>query len=230
MANKTANTKHKPVRRALRANEYYNPKTSDMNTIIQMPLERKAEVNAKLVNNLDIDGSKLTLLEIIDRYLNSLYNRKELAHATKVGYNVTINCLKQYRLGYMEIGKIKPEHCEEWLADMKKKYRGSSIQSQISLIKRSFEYAVDYDYIAKNPFRRITTDRSDSKVMEAISVEDMNRFLATRSRKTIVRAHVEEYLGNCIKRFNNANRRILFESLSHIFADIHLLPICRDCH
>ena len=77
----------------------------------------------------------------------------------------------------MEIGKIKPEHCEEWLADMKKKYRVSSIQSQISLIKRSFEYAVDYDYIAKNPFRRITTDRSDSKVMEAISVEDMNRFL-----------------------------------------------------
>lgn len=56
-----------------------------------MPLERKAEVNAKLVNNLDIDGSKLTLLEVIDRYLNSLYNRKELAHATKVGYNVTIN-------------------------------------------------------------------------------------------------------------------------------------------
>ena len=27
MANKTANTKHKPVRRALRANEFYNPKT-----------------------------------------------------------------------------------------------------------------------------------------------------------------------------------------------------------
>ena len=27
MANKTANTKHKPVRRALRENEYYNPKT-----------------------------------------------------------------------------------------------------------------------------------------------------------------------------------------------------------
>ena len=234
MANKTANTKHKPVRRALRANEYYNPKTKRyeyhyidaygkkrvvssyiLEATDQVPKgkragqslrEKEAEVNAKLVNNLDIDESKLTLLEVIDRYLNSLYNRKELAHATKVGYNVTINCLKQYRLGYMEIGKIKPEHCEEWLADMKKKYRGSSVQSQISLIKRSFEYAVDYDYIAKNPFRRITTDRSDSKVMEAISVEDMNRlFLATRSRKTIVRAHVEEYLGNCIKRFNNAN-------------------------
>ncbi len=260
MANKTANTKHKPVRRALRANEYYNPKTKRyeyhyidaygkkrvvssyiLEATDQVPKgkragqslrEKEAEVNAKLVNNLDIDGSKLTLLEVIDRYLNSLYNRKELAHATKVGYNVTINCLKQYRLGYMEIGKIKPEHCEEWLADMKKKNQGSSIQSQISLIKRSFEYAVDYDYIAKNPFRRITTDRSDSKVMEAISVEDMNRlFLATRSRKTIVRAHVEEYLGNCIKRFNNANpenpiRKFEPHICRHIFAaNMQRLPL-----
>ena len=31
-------------------------------------------------------------------------------------------------------------------------------------------------------------------------------FLATRSRKTIVRSHVEEYLQNCIKRFNVENQ------------------------
>lgn len=59
----------------------------------------------------------------MDRYLQFLYNRKKLAHNTKVGYNVTVNTLKQYKLGYMEIGKIKPEHCEDWLVDMKKKYR-----------------------------------------------------------------------------------------------------------
>ena len=29
-------------------------------------------------------------------------------------------------------------------------------------------------------------------------------FLSTRSRKTIVRSHVEEYLANCIKRYNLA--------------------------
>lgn len=85
----------------------------------------------------------------MDRYLQFLYNRKKLAHNTKVGYNVTVNTLKQYKLGYMEIGKIKPEHCEDWLVDMKKKYRGSSIQTQISLIKRVFEYAIDRDYVIK---------------------------------------------------------------------------------
>lgn len=345
MANKTTSEKNKPTRKTLRPNEYYNPKTKRyeyhykdcfgkarvissyrLEMADQLPKgkrsskslrEKEAEINACLENNIDVDGAKLTLLEVVDRYLNFLYNRKKLAHNTKVGYNVTVNTLKQYKLGYMEIGKIRPEHCEEWLADMKKKYRGSSIQTQISLIKRTFEYALDYDYVAKNPFRRITTDRSDSKKMKALSVEDMNRFLdfclndthsshcydmlyvlfwsglraselcgltldnidmdnrmivvdkqlqcvnhthvvlptktmngeriipmtdgvyesfqriiknrylkgdiepvcfdeqgnayegfvflATRSRKTIVRGHVEEYLQNCIKRFNNAN-------------------------
>ena len=345
MANKTTNMKNKPARKTLRPNEYYNPKTKRyeyhykdyfgkervissyrLEATDQLPKgkksskslrEKEAEINAQLENNVDIDGAKLTLSEVVDKYLNSLYNRKKLAHNTKTGYNVTVNTLKNYKLGYMEIGKIRPEHCEEWLTDMKKKYRGSSIQTQISLLKRTFEYALDYDYITKNPFRRITTDRSDSKKMEAIGVEDMNRFLefcskdknslhcydmlyilfwtglraselcgltldnidmdnrmitvdkqlqcinhshvvlptktsngvrvipmtdgvyecfkriidnryikgdiepvcydekgnayegfvflATRSRKTIVRSHVEEYLHNCIKRFNNEN-------------------------
>ena len=205
MANKTTSTKNKPARKTLRPNEYYNPKTKRyeyhykdsfgkqrvissyrLEMTDQLPKgkksskslrEKEEELNAQLANNIDIDGAKLTLLEVVDRYLNSLYNRKKLAHNSKVGYKVTVNTLKQYKLGYMEIGKIRPEHCEEWLADMKTKYRGSSIQTQISLIKRTFEYALDYDYVAKNPFRRITTDRSDSKKMEALSVEDMSRFL-----------------------------------------------------
>lgn len=46
----------------------------------------------------------------------------------------------------MEIGKIRPEHCEKWLADMKKKYRGSSIQTQISLIKRTNEWCKNHPY------------------------------------------------------------------------------------
>lgn len=345
MANKTSDDKNKPARKKLHENEFFNPKTKryeyrykdvfGKNRVVssyrleptdqtpkgkksgQSLREKETEINGLLAKNIDIDGARFTLLEVVGKYLEYLYNRKELSHNTKIGYNVTVNSLKQYKLGYMEIGKIRPEHCEEWLSDMKKKYRGSSIQSQISLIKRAFEYAVDYDYIVKNPFRRIAADRSDSKSMEAIPIEDMNNFLdfcskdshsahcyemmyilfwtglraselcgltidnidldnclikvekqlqsinhkhivlkpktsngvryipmttgvrkcfesvlakrylkgdiepvcydergkayegfvflATRSRKTIIRSHVEEYLQNCIKRYNQAN-------------------------
>lgn len=205
MANKTSSDKNKPARKKLRENEFFNPKTKRyeyrykdvfgknrvassyrLESTDQVPKgkkcgqslrEKEKEINRLLANHIDIDGAKLTLLDVINRYLEHLYNRRNLSHNTKTGYNVTINTLKQYALGYMEIGKIKPEHCEEWFSDMKKKYRGSSIQTQISLIKRAFEYAVDYDYIAKNPFRGITTDKSDSKVMEALPIEEMNRFL-----------------------------------------------------
>ena len=157
MANKKTLEKNKPARKTLRPNEYYNPKTKRyeyhykdcfgkervissyrLESTDQLPKgkrsskslrEKEVELNAQFENNIDIDGAKLTLLEVVDRYLNSLYNRKKLSHNTKAGYSVTVNTLKQYKLGYMEIGKIRPEHCEEWLADMKKKYRGSSIQT-----------------------------------------------------------------------------------------------------
>lgn len=205
MANKKTIDKNKPTRKTLRENEYYNPKTRryeyrykdsfGRNRVIssyrldstdqiakgrksgKSLREKEAEIKSQLECNIDIDGSKLTLLEVIDKYLDNLYNRKKLSQNTKKGYNVTISSLREYKLGHMEIGKIKPEHCEEWLSDMKKKYRGSSIQSQISLIKRAFEYAMDYDYIVKNPFRRISTDKSDSKAMDAIPIDEMNKFL-----------------------------------------------------
>jgi site-specific recombinase XerD len=140
--------------------------------------EKEAEIVKAITDCLDIDGSKLTLLEVVSKYLESLYNRKELSEHTKKGYQVTVNSLKQFTLGYMEIGKIKPDHCEDWLTQMKKTYRGSSVQTQISLIKRTFEYAIDHEYINRNPFRSITASRNDSKPMTAIPLDEMNRFLA----------------------------------------------------
>lgn len=63
---------------------------------------KEAEIKAYFENSIDIDGAKLTLLEAVDRYLNSLYNRKKLAHNTKVGYNVSITlmlyCLQKQRM------------------------------------------------------------------------------------------------------------------------------------
>ena len=99
MANKTTSEKNKPARKALRPNEYYNPKTKRyeyhykdwfgkervissyrLEMTDQLPKrkksskslrEKEAELNAQLENNIDIDGAKLTLLEVMDRYLNS---------------------------------------------------------------------------------------------------------------------------------------------------------------
>ena len=106
MANKKTTNKNKPARKTLRPNEYYNPKTKRyeyhyvdvlgkervissyrLEPTDQTPKgkrsgkslrEKEAELNAQLDSNIDIDGAKLTLLEVVDRYLDSLYNRKDL--------------------------------------------------------------------------------------------------------------------------------------------------------
>ena len=134
MANKSRINKHKPTRKTLRPNEFYNPKTKRyeyrykdglgkervissyrLEVTDQLPKgkrsgkslrEKEAEIEALLQDNLDIEGSRLTLLELVEKYLDQLYSKKALSHNTKVGYNVTVNTLKQYKLGHMEIGKI----------------------------------------------------------------------------------------------------------------------------
>ena len=101
MANKSMKQKNKPTRKTLRANEFYNPNTKRyeyryvdvfgkkrvvssyrLDSTDQVPKGRKsgkslrekeAEINSQLKDNLDIDGAKLTLLEVTDHYLKFLY-------------------------------------------------------------------------------------------------------------------------------------------------------------
>ena len=60
-------------------------------------------------------------------------------------------------------------------------------------------------------FQRVLANRYLKGDIEPVCYDERGNayegfvFLATRSRKTIVRAHAEEYLRNCIKRFNEAN-------------------------
>lgn len=211
MANKTAKEKNKPVRKTLRENEYYNPKTKRyeyrykdgfgksrvvssyrLEPTDQVPKgkrsgkslrEKEAEINALLSNDIDIDGSKLTLLEVVNRYLEHLYNRKELSHNTKTGYNVTVNTLKQYKLGYMEIGT--------------KTSNGIRYIPMTDGVYNCFQSVIDNRYL-KGDIEPVCYDERGNAYEGFV-------FLATRSRKTIVRAHVEEYLQNCIKRYNLAN-------------------------
>lgn len=126
MANKTVSNKNKPTRMKLRENEFFNPKTKRyeyrykdifgktrvvssyrLEATDQVPKgkkvgrslrEKEDEVNGLLESGIDIDGAKITLLELIDQYLKYLYNRKDLSHNTKVGYRVTVNTLSNISL------------------------------------------------------------------------------------------------------------------------------------
>ena len=51
------------------------------------------------------------------------------------------------------------------------------MQTDLSLIKRTFEFAVDRDWIVKNPMKNLTVSRDDGTSRNPVSVEKMQSFL-----------------------------------------------------
>ena len=70
--------------------------------------EKEAEIEALLQDNLDIEGSRLTLLELVEKYLDQLYSKKALSHNTKVGYNINWDIwrLEKYDLSIVKNGLL----------------------------------------------------------------------------------------------------------------------------
>lgn len=205
MANKKREDKNKPSRKTLRDSEYYNPKTKRyeyrytdifgkkrvvssyrLEPTDQVPKgkrsglslrEKENEIQELLKDKLDIDGSAITLVELIERQLDSLYcQNEELRYNTKRAHTSALNVVKKHKIGNMQIKKIKIEHCEELLKDMRKIYKTSTIHRYFTVIKRAFDYAVERDYISKNPFAKISIKKTDEKI-KALTLEEMNSFL-----------------------------------------------------
>lgn len=203
MANKPKGTKQKPSRKTLREHEYYsngryfyryvdaNGKNRAISSYIlnkgdalkkgQRPCkslrEKEAELQLKLDAHVDIDGAKTKVIDVVEQYLEMLYLKKHIEENTQASYRRVCKLLRDSKLGNMQVGEVKAIHCEEWLKTMKKLYKGSSIQVDISVIKRAFEYAIDHDWTAKNPMRGITVSRDDSEVIEPLTYQQMRSFL-----------------------------------------------------
>ena len=139
--------------------------------------EKEAEILKLLQNNIDVDGGKITVYETTLKFLEVLYAKKNITYNTKQSYSRICRTLNNTTLGHMAICDVKPEHCDEWFVTMKAKYRGSAMQTDLSLIKRTFEFAVDRDWIVKNPMKNLTVSRDDGTSRNPVSVEKMQSFL-----------------------------------------------------
>lgn len=139
--------------------------------------EKEAELLKLLQNGVDIDGGKITVYETTMKFLEVLYAKKNITYNTKQSYARICRTLDKMELGHMAIRDVKPEHCDQWFVDMKDKYKGSAMQTDLSLIKRTFEFAVDRDWIVKNPMKGLTVARSDSTTRDPLTLEKMQKFL-----------------------------------------------------
>lgn len=138
--------------------------------------EKEAEIIEMLRNNVSVDAGKITVVECVKKYLSMLYVKKNLAYNTKVGHTRICKNLEKTRLGNMAIQDVKVQDCDDWLVDMCKKYKGSTLQHDISLLRNAFDFAVDRDWCIRNPARRLDVD-NDTKPRDPLTFERMQDFL-----------------------------------------------------
>lgn len=204
MANKTAGMKNRPAQRKLREGEYYNSKTQRYefrykdsfdrvrvaSSYKLLPSDRvpqgkkngmslrekEAEIQKTLEQELDIEGSRLEVFQVVRCYLDNLYITRRLSYNTKLAYERIYTVVKDSKFGHIKIINVKPAQCEALLKELEKSYSQGTLWLYIRLLKATCEYAVDNDWIRKNPFRNLHV-RKDSTRKHALTPEQIQKFL-----------------------------------------------------
>ena len=129
-------------------------------------------------NGTDKSGSKMTVLELVKKYVATKTGVKA---ATEAGYKTVINILTKEAFAYLPIKDIRHSDAKLFLIKLQKedKRSYSSIHSIRGVLRPAFAMAVEDDYITKNPFNfeLAKVIINDSVMREAVSKDQMRKFL-----------------------------------------------------
>ena len=138
--------------------------------------QKEEAIKRDLQDGIATNGSKITVEELLNLYIKSNRKWKDTTKAMKV-YNV--DRLKTYPIAKMQVKDVKVSHIKQLMIDMNDSgITRNSLRTYMSILKITFQIAVDDDLIRKNPCS-ISLDflPDESRDRNIISYEDEERFL-----------------------------------------------------
>ena len=139
--------------------------------------ELEKQVGYDLESQLDPLKKNLTVIELTERYLSTKTGAKP---STAANYNFVMNMLRKEEFGAKKISHIKTSDAKLFLIKLQSDGKGySTVKTVRGILRPAFQMAVDDDILNKNPFgfQLSGVVINDSITREAISREDMRRFL-----------------------------------------------------
>jgi integrase len=140
--------------------------------------EKIRQLQKDMVDGIDVQGSEMTVLELVKRYLATKTGVKP---TTEAGYKTVVNILEKEAFSHLPIKKIRHSDAKLFLIKLQKedKRSYSSIHSIRGVLRPAFAMAVEDDYIRKNPFdfELAKVIVNDSHTREAVSRDQMRKFL-----------------------------------------------------
>ena len=143
--------------------------------------EKITKALADVQNKSFIEKSNITLMELIDKYIDQLYNSNKIKDVTYKRHLDTKNILAKLDISNRPIQKITISEINNNLSKITN-YSNSIIEKVYGLIGQAFNFALLDNIISSNPFSirgAIIKPKSDkeTKKIEALTIEEQNAFL-----------------------------------------------------
>ena len=113
--------------------------------------KKEATIQRDLADGIDYAAGEISVSDLVDRYMSL---KRDIGHNTKRAYGTVINRIKESEFGQMKVRNVKLSDAKRFYIDLHDTgSKRNTISIYHSVLRPTFEMAVDDDMIRKNPFK-----------------------------------------------------------------------------
>lgn len=113
--------------------------------------KKEATIQRDLADGIDYAAGEISVADLVDRYMSL---KRDIGHNTKRAYGTVINRIKKSEFGQMKVRNVKLSDAKRFYIDLHDTgSKRNTISIYHSVLRPTFEMAVDDDMIRKNPFK-----------------------------------------------------------------------------
>lgn len=138
--------------------------------------EKEQRIQRDIQDGISSTSANMTLNQLFDLYMNTKSNIRETTRVLYLTY-WSAN-IKPSILSDMKISQIKQLHVKKWIIELKDKgAKTSSIKAYKTLLTSVFQFAVDNDYIRRNPCRNCDQDKAEPSTKTALTKRQQEKLV-----------------------------------------------------
>lgn len=138
--------------------------------------EKEQRIQRDIQDGISSTSANMTLNHLFNLYMSTKSNIRETTRVLYLTY-WSAN-IKPSILSDMKISQIKQLHVKKWIIELKDKgAKTSSIKAYKTLLTSVFQFAVDNDYIRRNPCRNCEQDKAEPSTKTALTKRQQEKLL-----------------------------------------------------
>lgn len=138
--------------------------------------EKEQRIQRDIQDGISSTSANMTLNQLFNLYMSTKSNIRETTRVLYLTY-WSAN-IKPSILSGMKISQIKQLHVKKWIIELKDKgAKTSSIKAYKTLLTSVFQFAVDNDYIRRNPCRNCDQDKAEPSTKTALTKRQQEKLV-----------------------------------------------------